>query len=114
VKRSPYFILAVLAALASVQPKASFAQDTQEAPSAGVRKVVNKVVPVYPQTARTMNLRGTVKLEVLVQASGSAKFIQVKGGNPLLVQSAQSAVHAWKWEKADHETTEQLEFHFNP
>jgi TonB family protein len=113
-KRSLYFVLAVLAALASFQPKPSFAQDTQEAQSASVRKVVNKVVPAYPATARSMNLAGTVKLEVLVQAGGNAKSIQVKGGNPLLVQSAQSAVHEWKWEKADHETTELVEFHFNP
>jgi TonB family protein len=110
-KRSPFFILVVLAVLASVQPKPCFAQDEQ---SASGRKVVNKVVPVYPQMARTMRLSGTVKLEVLVQATGGTKSIQVKGGNPLLAQSAEIAVHAWKWEKADHETTEQVEFHFTP
>jgi TonB family protein len=112
-KRSPYFILAVLAMLASFQPKPCFAQDASNS-SDSMRKVVNKVVPQYPQTARSMNLSGTVKLEVLVQASGTPKSIQVKGGNPLLAQSAQFAVHGWKWEKADHETTEQVEFHFNP
>jgi TonB family protein len=112
-RRSPYFILAVLAMLASFQPKPCLAQDASSS-SDTARKVVNKVVPQYPQTARSMNLRGTVKLEVLVQASGTPKLIQVKGGNPLLAQSAQFAVHGWKWEKADHETTEQVEFHFNP
>jgi TonB family protein len=112
-KRSPFFILIALAVLTSVQPQRCCAQDEQSA-NASPRKVVNKVVPVYPQMARGMNLSGTVKLEVLVQASGSAKSIQVKGGNPLLVQSAQAAVHVWKWEKADHETTEQVEFHFTP
>ena len=110
-KRSPFFIPIVLAVLASVQQQTCFAQDE---PSANTRKVVNKVVPVYPQIARSMNLSGTVKLEVLVEANGSFKSIQVKGGNPLLAQSAQSAVHAWKWEKTDHDTTEQVEFHFNP
>lgn len=114
-RRSPFFILilAVLAVLASFQPKPGFAQDAPTA-SDSARKVVNKVVPMYPQTARSMNLSGTVKLEVLVQASGSPKSIQVKGGNPVLVQSAQYAVHGWKWEKAEHETTEMVEFHFNP
>ena len=112
-KRFPYFILAVLAVLASFQPKPCSAQDASS-PNGGARKIVNKVVPQYPQTARSMNLSGTVKLEVLVQPSGSPKSIQVKGGNPLLVQSAQFAVHAWKWEKTDHDTTEQVEFHFNP
>jgi hypothetical protein len=109
-KRSPFFILATLAVLASVQPNPCFAQDASSS-SDSARKVVNKVVPAYPQTARSMNLRGTVKLE---EASGSPESVQGKGGNPLLVQSAQFAVHGSKWEKADHETTEQLEFHFNP
>ena len=76
--------------------------------------MVNRVVPAYPAIARSMNLSGAVKLEVLVQPNGSVKLMQVKGGNPLLAQSAQSAVHGWKWEKADHETTELVEFHFNP
>jgi TonB family protein len=110
-KRSPFLILFVLAVLASVQPRACFAQDQQ---SVGGRKVVNKVVPMYPQMAHSMKLGGTVKLEVLVQTNGSVKSMQVKGGSPLLAQSAQFAVHSWKWEKADHETTELVEFHFNP
>jgi TonB family protein len=112
-KRALLFILTMLAALASVQPRVCFAQDQQNT-STSARKVVNKVVPMYPQMARSMNLSGSVKLEVTVQSSGSVKSIQVKGGNPLLAQSAQSAVHGWKWEKADHESTELVEFHFNP
>jgi TonB family protein len=112
-KRSTLFILIMLAVLAIVQPRVCFAQDQQSA-SASARKVINKVVPMYPQMARSMNLSGVVKLEVLVQSTGSVKSMQVKGGSPLLAQSAQSAVHGWKWEKADHETTELVEFHFNP
>jgi TonB family protein len=111
-KRSPFFILIVLTVLSSVQSKPCFAQDEQSG-NASARKVISKVVPVYSQVARTMNLSGTVKLEVVVQANGTAKSIQVKGGNPLLAQSAQSAIQAWKWEKADHDTTEHVEFHFS-
>jgi TonB family protein len=61
-----------------------------------------------------MKLSGTVKLEVLVQPNGSVKAAQVKGGNPLLAQSAQNAVRSWKWEKADRQTTEQVECYFSP
>jgi len=110
-KYSAVFILVVFGVLVGAPPKACFAQDEQ---STGARKVVNRVVPAYPAIARSMNLSGAVKMEVLVQPNGSVKLIQVKGGNPLLAQSAQSAVHGWKWEKADHETTELVEFHFNP
>jgi TonB family protein len=78
------------------------------------RKVMNKVMPVYPRIARSMNLTGTVKLEILVAANGQPKSIQVKGGSPLLVQAAQDAIHNWRWEKADHETSEMIEFNFRP
>jgi TonB family protein len=112
---SALVILLAYAALI-IQPKVGFAQDEPGviAPLANARKVVNKVAPVYPQLARSMNLSGTVRVELLVQASGTIKSIDIKGGSPLLAQSAQSALRAWKWEKADHETTEVVVFHFKP
>ena len=78
------------------------------------RKVINRVVPVYPRLAREMNLTGTVRLEVLVGGNGTAKSIAVKGGSPVLVQSAEDAVRSWRWEKLEHETTELVEFNFKP
>ena len=93
------------------------AADAQSEPTGGsqsARKVINRVVPVYPATARIMRLSGTVRLEALVLPNGTVKTVEVKGGNPLLVQSAESAVREWKWAKADHESTEMLEFKFNP
>jgi TonB family protein len=106
---SPLILLSFF--LFAFQIGSAAAQDEQ---SASDRKVVTKVVPPYPAIARSMNLSGTVKLEALVLANGSVKAVQVKGGNPLLVQSAQRAVQDWKWEKADHESTEQVEFRFHP
>ena len=61
-----------------------------------------------------MNLTGTVKLAAFVLANGNVKSIDVKGGNPLLAQSAQRAVQEWRWEKADHDSTEEVEFRFHP
>ena len=78
------------------------------------RKVINKVLPAYPRLAREMNLSGTVRLEVLVGGGGTAKSIEVKGGSPVLVQSAQDALRYWRWDKSDHETTELVEFNFKP
>jgi len=107
--------LVVLLGLATI-PKAlsADAQDAQSAESPSARKIVNKVVPVYPSTARGMSLTGTVKLEALVLANGRVKSIQVRGGNPLLAQAAQNAVREWKWAKAEHDSTEMLEFRFTP
>lgn len=107
--------LIVLLGLAII-PNA-LAADAQSEPtgeSKSARKVISRVVPVYPATARIMKLTGTVKLEALVLPNGSVKTIEVKGGNPLLAQSAENAVHGWKWAKADHESTEMLEFKFAP
>jgi Gram-negative bacterial TonB protein C-terminal len=67
----------------AVAPRAVHAQS---APTNGSRKVTNKVVPEYPHLARDMNLTGAVRLEVVVNANGTVKAIQVKGGSPLLVQ----------------------------
>ena len=108
-------LLVVLLGLVPV-PKAlsADAQSAQSGESPSARKIVNKVVPVYPSTARSMNLAGKVKLAALVLANGTVKSIQVKGGNPLLAQAAQNAVREWKWAKAEHESTEVLEFRFNP
>jgi TonB family protein len=78
------------------------------------RKVINRILPEYPRLARSMSLHGTVRLEVQVSEGGTVKSVQVRGGSPILVQSAQEALRAWKWEKAEHETTELVEFNFNP
>ena len=110
-RRSPGLLVLLSVLLVIFQAGPATAQTDE---STSDRKVVTKVVPPYPAIARSMNLSGTVKLEALVLANGSVKAVQVKGGNPLLVQSAQRAVQDWKWEKADHESTEQVEFRFHP
>jgi TonB family protein len=78
------------------------------------RKVVNKVTPQYPALARTMNLRGTVKVEALVSSEGKAEKVNVKGGHPVLAQAALNAVREWKWEATGHESTEPIEVKFDP
>jgi TonB family protein len=108
-------LLVVLFGLISVsQASSADAQSAPTAESQSVRKVINKVVPVYPATARSMSLTGTVRLEASVLPNGSVKSIRVKGGNPLLAQAAQEAVRGWKWAKSDHESTEVLEVRFKP
>jgi TonB family protein len=76
------------------------------------RKIINHVDPQYPSLARSMNLQGKVRADVLVEPNGSVKSVEIKGGHPLLVQSAQSALREWKWEPAPHETHEIVEVKF--
>ena len=88
-------------------PKAP-AQDSSEVS----RKILARVAPQYPNIARSMNIQGSVRADVLVAANGTAKSVEVKGGHPLLGQSAQDALRQWKWEPASHETHEIVELKF--
>ncbi len=83
----------------------------QEQPE-GKRKVVNKVAPAYPELARKLQIRGTVKVEVVVAPTGKVKSTQVTGGNPLLAKSAVDAIQQWKWVPAPQETRELVQLDF--
>ena len=97
-------------------PVSSFAQqeETPTREESPARKVVNRVVPTYPEMARSMNLKGIVKLDAMVAPNGTVKTVQVRGGHPVLAQAADSAIRKWKWQPATHETLESVEFKFDP
>lgn len=78
------------------------------------RKIVNRVAPEYPDIARSINLKGNVRAEALVEPNGAVKSVEVKGGNPVLVRAAQAAIYKWKWAPAAHETREPIEVKFEP
>ncbi len=78
------------------------------------RKAKTKVAPTYPELARRMNITGTVKVLVVVAASGTLKDTKVVGGNPLLVNAAMDALKKWKFEPADSESSGTVEFKFQP
>ncbi len=59
-----------------------------------------------------MRIEGSVKADVLVAPNGTVKSVEIKGGHPLLVQSAQNALREWEWEPAPHETHEIIELKF--
>jgi TonB family protein len=102
--------LFVLVPILILAPSHAPAQETAE----GGRKVVSKVVPQYPNLARSMRLQGVVRADVLVAPNGTVKLIEVKGGHPVLVDAAQHALRDWKWEPAPRETHESVELRFNP
>jgi TonB family protein len=102
--------LFVTASMLTFAPAHGAAQQSSD----GDRKIVAKVTPQYPSLARTMNIVGSVRVEVLVAPNGSVKSVEVKGGHPLLAQSAQNALRQWKWEPAPRETHESVELRFNP
>ena len=101
--------ICLLATILAAGPLQSYAQEAAEAP----RKILMKTQAVYPTLARSMNIHGVAKLEAVVAPNGTVKSVGVKGGHPLLTQSAVTAVSHWKFEPASHETKEQVEVQFD-
>lgn len=109
-RRKTIFSLLVLSwALLLAAP--SFGQTDQ---TESKRKVVSKVMPAYPEIARSMRIKGVVRIEAVVAPNGSIKTTHVLGGHPLLAQSADDAVHKWRWESTPAESKELVEVRFDP
>jgi TonB family protein len=97
-----------LALIAMFVPVGIASQDHSES----ARKIIARITPQYPPIARSLRIQGGVKADVLVEPNGTVKAVEIKGGHPLLVQSAQAALREWKWEPAPHETHESVELKF--
>jgi TonB family protein len=91
-------------------PVFSIAQE----PSEASRKIISRVVPAYPELARTMQIHGTVRVNVVIAPSGKVKLTQVVGGNPVLIKAAVDAIEKWKWAPASQETKELIQLDFHP
>ncbi len=102
------FVVVLTALFASFGALTGGAQQTPE------RRIKNKVSPTYPELARKMNLAGVVKLEVTVAPNGTVKDTKVIGGNPILVNAATDAVKKWRFDAANDESTQVVEFKFDP
>ena len=79
-----------------------------------IRKTKSKVEPMYPDLARRMKIAGVVKVDVTVAANGSVKEAKVVGGHPVLANAVLDAVKKWRFEAGPQETTESLQFRFDP
>jgi TonB family protein len=102
--------LFVLVPILALIPGYAPAQESSES----VRKILTRVAPQYPNLARTMNIRGSVRVVALVAPNGTVKSLEVKGGHPVLAEAAQNALRQWKFEPASKETYEIIEIRFSP
>ena len=78
------------------------------------RKVLKKVLPTYPELARQLNIKGAVKLVVIVEPNGKVRSARALGGNPAFVEAAMRVIDKWKFEPAPDQTTETVEIKFEP
>jgi periplasmic protein TonB len=60
-------------------------------------KAVHLVPPVYPSKAKRKGIEGTVKLHAIVATNGSVKELTVISGEPILAESAVTAVKQWQY-----------------
>ena len=86
----------------------------QDARGEIVRRAKSKVLAVYPELARKMNIVGTVKVEIVVSPNGSVKEAKVVGGHPVLANAALEAVKKWRFEPAALESSGIVDFKFEP
>jgi TonB family protein len=61
-------------------------------------KLINRVQPVYPETARKLRLRGMVSANVVIHKDGTVAVQNVGAGHLLLAPAAVAAVQQWKYE----------------
>ncbi len=59
--------------------------------------LMKKVQPIYPRTALTMHVEGTVQLMATIAKSGDITAIKVLSGPPQLTSAASDAVKQWKY-----------------
>jgi TonB family protein len=108
--RATAALLALFLGAVVLSPAFAFPQDQPEAK----RKIVSKVLPVYPELARRLQSSGTVRVEAVVAPSGKVKSTTVLGGNPVLAMAAVDAIERWRWAPAPQETREIIELNFHP
>lgn len=104
-------LLVALFAFATIHPGLGPVMRAQEESG---RKVQSKVEPVYPELARRMKIAGVVKVQALVAPNGTVKEAKVVGGHPLLANAVVDAVRKWHYETRPKETTESVQYRFDP
>ncbi len=58
---------------------------------------IKKVNPVYPPTAKSLNITGTVRVEFVVDETGKVAFIKRSFGPPILQTAAIEALKKWEF-----------------
>jgi TonB family protein len=109
--RSSGWLLTLLLGGALVAPVGIRAQNVSADSTS--RKVRSKVIPAYPDLARSAHLTGKVKIQVTISADGRVTDTKVVGGSPVLVSAAIEALAKWRFEAAPSDTTEIIEFQFD-
>jgi TonB family protein len=68
---------------------------TPQSISAGL--IISKVPPIYPPSARSARIQGSVVLNAVISRTGDILSLDVVSGHPMLAPAALDAVKQWKY-----------------
>jgi len=105
--------LALAVLLSSSPIPNAHAQNEQKSQKTSRRLLLN-IKPDYPLTMRSAHIGGMVRMNVTVSPVGNVIKIELIGGNAVFSESAIKAVMKWKYAPAATETTDEVQFRFNP
>ena len=76
------------------------------------RKLITRVEPDYPETLKHLNIGGTVRLRISISAKGNVENAVLLGGNPILGESAATAVKQWIYAAGRSVTVDEISISF--
>jgi TonB family protein len=77
------------------------------------RRLIIRVEPEYPETLKRLNIGGLVRLRVTISAKGNVEDVELLGGNPILGESAVSAVKQWVYAASHSPTIAEVSISFD-
>jgi outer membrane biosynthesis protein TonB len=89
--------LPVPPAVISPPPKkdAAVPQQVRVESTVEAANLIKKVIPIYPQIARSAHIQGTVRFTAQIGKDGRILNLKFMSGPPVLVESASTAVKQW-------------------
>lgn len=61
-------------------------------------RLLRRIDPIYPETAKSQHIQGAVVLEAQVLSDGTVGNVAILQGDPVLAQAATEAVKQWKYQ----------------
>lgn len=77
------------------RPPIAAAQPIKVGGNLQAANLVKKVLPVYPELAKSAHLQGTVRFTALIAKDGTVRNLQLISGPPMLIHAATEAVKQW-------------------
>jgi TonB family protein len=78
------------------------------------RKIKEAFKPECPELAKRLHLSGVVRVEVHIAPDGKVTKARVVGGHPVLAENAEKAAMLTRFEPGPKESTQVVEFRFDP